>query len=167
MITKVAKEYLAAKHQPEHPSYRAFVDETVEQYRALLKDGWKFALSEKKPYPDSNGVVRDLDNKRLIVFTGGSRFAKDNPMADYIVRFDNSPVLRVSEIFRAVHDVYGQKTLFKTFDGELEAYRSHKRMYSNEALPALYGETIGQLCQYWAGFGFVEIQECKIIPVRF
>ena len=42
----------------------------------------------------------------------------------------------------------------------------HKKWYSPEALPALYSETVGQLCVYYATGDFVPVQENKILEVR-
>ena len=172
-ISQVAAEYLAAKHEPDHPSYKAFCRETVAQFRGLVNSGYKFAMVSSDPYPDSDSMFSDIENKRLAIFTGGS-LVPDNPLlTKRWYSPDNFGSLiagrNVNEMFRAVHDILGHypnRSPYETFEGELAAYQEHKKWYSPEALPALYSETIGQLCVYYATGDFIPVQENKILEVR-
>jgi hypothetical protein len=74
--------------------------------------------------------------------------------------------LTANEIFRAVHDYFGHFTIrvpFETFEGEVSAYRNHKRQYSQAAWGALAGETLGQLCYYYTFGEYVPEQKCVIL----
>lgn len=164
LIHQIADEYTEAAHRPFHPSYGAFINETIEQFKRLRGDGWTFQLTNNTPYKTSELLFRDLEQKHLWVYTGAN-FAKWHPLR---LRAEGT-VLSVNETFRAVHDILGHgatKCPFETLNGEIEAYQNHAKQYSNEAGQALYGETIGQLCHYYSGRGFVKVQECKIISRR-
>jgi len=172
LVNQVAREYRRAKHQPNHPSYQAFIRETLEQFDTLYHP-WEFILVNDEPYADSESMFLDMERKRLRIFTGG-RLRPDNPLREptkYLAAYNSvARHMTVNEVFRAVHDILGHgptQSPFETFLGELQAYQNHSEQYSREALEALYSETMGQLCHYWAGFGFVKNQGCKIIPIRF
>lgn len=172
-ISDTALEYTLAKHEPNHPSYQKFCEETVDQWRELLGKGWHFDRVGYTPYKTTADMFADCSKKCLSVFTGGS-LASRNPLGHgaFVYHYPGFPVKypwSVNECFRAVHDInghYASGASFETFDGELEAYREHAQKYSAEALPALYSETVGQLCVYAYTGKFVEIQENKIIEVR-
>ncbi len=128
-------------------------------------------------------MFRDLERKRLVVYTGGQNMPKDHPlvgkawthpsfahMSSSTFTYHGGAAMTRNEVFRAVHDILGHGLTncpFETFEGELEAYHNHAKSYSADAQLALYSETMGQLCHYYAGLGFSELQECKIIPIRF
>ena len=167
-IVEVAVEYAAAKHQPDHPSYKAFCRETVTQFRGLVNSGYEFSFTDNEPYSWSGSMFLDISrDKHLNIFTGG-KLAWSNPLADWAgYRIHGNA--KINEMFRAVHDILGHypnRSPFETFEGELEAYQEHKKWYSPEALPALYSETVGQLCVYYATGDFIKVQENKIIEVR-
>ena len=174
-VAEVAREYAAAKHKPNHPSYKAFCRETVAQFRGLVNSGWKFTRTANEPYPDSDAMFRDMrENKHLNIFTGGN-LVFGNPLNHGVyvyIPFENNGWLNsfsINECFRAVHDILGHgkhNSPYETFEGELAAYQEHKKWYSPEALPALYSETVGQLCVYYATGDFVPVQENKILEVR-
>lgn len=171
-IAEIAEYYRQGKHEPNHPSYAVFVRETLEQWKALLDNGWLFDRTEDEPYSDSGRMFDDIKHKYLGVYTGGQRFAPNHPLAVHHWSLTYRPygLWTVNEIFRAVHDVNGHgPTLspFETFDDEYQATLNHKRMYSPEAWPALYGETLGQLCHYPAGYGFVEVQKAVVLPKEY
>lgn len=173
-IAQVAAEYTAAKHEPDHPSYAAFCRETVAQFRGLVNSGWRIYRSTAT-YSSSQRLFTDMSRKQLIVFTGGM-LRSDNPMNFAVSEHSGKNPephtvnpWNVNECFRAVHDILGHypnRSPFETFEGELAAYQEHKKWYSPEALPALYSETVGQLCVYYATEDFVPVQENKIIEVR-
>ena len=170
-IAEVAREYAAAKHEPEHPSYRAFCRETVAQFRGLLNSGYVFELTSDEPYADSASMFRDIKLKHLQIFNGG-KLVENNPLRSYVTAYFPGYCwnqFQINEMFRAVHDILGHfpgRHPYETFEGELAAYQEHKKWYSLEALPALYSETVGQLCVYYATGDFVSVQENKILEVR-
>jgi hypothetical protein len=178
-IEAITQEYILASHIPKHPSYAAFVRDTLSQFKTLVIDGWKFELVPSVAiYVDSVAMFKDMEFKLLLVDSGGQNFVPNHPLARALGELepitDESPLWpyttwRINEVFRVVHDISGHgPTLcpFETFEGELEAYLNHKSIYSPEAVLALYGETIGQLCHYYSGRGFVKVQECKITEER-
>tara|TARA_R110000868_G_scaffold95881_3_gene263557 strand:- start:34 stop:564 length:531 start_codon:yes stop_codon:yes gene_type:complete len=168
-ISQVAAEYSNAKHEPKHPSYKAFCRETVSQFRGLVNSGWKFSRSENEPYDSSDNMFRDMANKKVKIFSGG-KLTSDNPLNTYhLIVSPERKWWTANEMFRAVHDILGHypnRSPYETFEDELAAYKEHKKWYSPEALPALYGETVGQLCVYYHTGDFVKVQENKIIEVR-
>lgn len=169
-IDSIAAEYLAAPHTPFHESYAAFVAETIEQFNALLAADWQIELSDVEPYGESDAMFADMDGRYLRVFTGGDSFADTNPLAVRLYVPAMRREVRINEMFRAVHDVNGHGPThepFETPEGEVNAYLNHKRLYSPRAHGALFGETNGQLCHYLSGRGFVAVQECKVLGVRF
>jgi len=168
-LPAIAAEYNAAPHTPEHASYRAFVADTVRQFDTLVRGDWRFELSDLE-YPNSADMFADMDRHRLVVFPGGS-LADGNPLGGRLYK-RTSRYCRwtVNEMFRAVHDVLGHgpgRHPFETLEGEIHAYLNHKVLYSRDAWPALFGETVGQLAVHHVTGQFVAEQECKIIGVRF
>lgn len=162
-VNLIATEYRDAEHVPDSPSYRTFIAETIAQYRALVASGLRISLGDSPATSDQ--PFSSIASGSLLVSPEGSSFSLGNPMATWIPDLG----VTVNTAFRAVHDVLGHfaiRTPFETFQGELGAYLSHKRQYSLEAIPALYSETIGQLCHFYSGVGFVSVQSCKIIEVR-
>ena len=169
-IVEVAREYAAAPHEPNHPAYKAFCRETVAQFRGLVNSGWRFTRTANEPYSDSDAMFRDMRlHKHLAIFTGG-KLTDDNPLNTYhLIVAPERKWWTANEMFRAVHDILGHgkyNSPFETFEGELAAYQEHKKWYSPEAMPALYSETVGQLCVYYATGDFVPVQENKILEVR-
>ncbi len=184
-VEDTAREYRTANHEPQHASYSAFIAETLAQFDYLYKRDWTFETVIHPPYANSASMFADCTRKHLYIYTGGN-LKRDNPMgnlADFLItEYGRVRNITVNEAFRAVHDVFGHYNglmtglrkepfhtsmlPFETFEGELEAYRNHARMYSAESIPALYSETIGQLCHYYAGYGFVSPQANKVIEVR-
>ena len=170
-IAQVAAEYLAAKHEPDHESYKAFCRETVSQFRGLVNSGWYVNIGDATPYKTSNAMFLDMKKKHLLVGNGGKLIAGNPMAAQKCVTIPCGFVhcYQMNEMFRAVHDILGHcpnRSPYETFEGELEAYQEHKKWYSPEAIPALYSETIGQLCVYYSTGDFVPVQENKIIEVR-
>lgn len=162
-IDSIADLYRNGSHDPYNASWSAFIRDTKTQFDALVSSGWRFSLSDTEPYPDSASMFEDIATRNLRVFTGGS-LVPDHPLNHSI------GVWTLNLMFRAVHDVLGHgpnKAPFETFDGEVDAYRNHALRYSSEAIPALYSETVGQLCHYYAGHGFVEQQKAVILPVVY
>jgi hypothetical protein len=163
---KIAKEYAAMQHDPNNPktkkAYEALAKETQDQYEALLKAGYKFDfIRGADPYGNPRNAINDLVmNKRMSVFPTESGFGSSaadisgNPLlARSDLRIANDPSTTYNDLFRAVHDVFGHAKHGVGFRarGEENAFQSHARMYSPEALPAAASETRGQ--NSWVNFG--------------
>jgi hypothetical protein len=165
LVKMVSHEWANAKHDPTHASYAAFVRETIEQYGLMLRDGITLSLhGDNDGYTNSAELFADIRTGNMKIYSGGSPLESNHPLA-----LDHAG-LNLNVIFRAVHDYFGHYKAcapFETFSGELSAYNSHKLLYSSEAIPALYSETVGQLCYFYNVGSFVPIQKCSIIPVRF
>jgi hypothetical protein len=163
---KIAKEYAAMKHDPNDPktkkAYKALAKETQDQYEQLLKAGYKFDfIRGADPYGNPRNAINDLVmNKRMSVFPTESGFGSSaadisgNPLlARSDLRIANDPNTTYNDLFRAVHDVFGHAKYGVGFRarGEENAFQSHARMYSPEALPAAASETRGQ--NSWVNYG--------------
>ena len=165
---RIANEYEKMANNPQalptKTSYDALIDETQAQYEALKKAGYKFEFMPKSgdPYGNPRNAINDLvQNKHLYVFPtesgfGGTRAKealKQNPLLKKTDEtWDGKPVL-ANDMFRAVHDVFGhaQRGVGFRAGGEENAFQSHARMFSPEALPAATSETRGQ--NSWVNFG--------------
>lgn len=167
LISFTSFEYQSAKSEPYHPSWGVFIRETLAQFHKLVFQGWEFELSPENPYSSSDHMFMDARVKFLRVYQGG-RLSILHPLRGTALYKGNR--WTVNEMFRVVHDVNGHfraRAPFETLKGELAAYCEHKRIYSEGSLPALYSETVGQLCYYYANGEFVNVQTPKIIPVRY
>jgi hypothetical protein len=165
---RIANEYEKMANNPQalptKKSYDALIDETQAQYEALKKAGYKFEFMPKSgdPYGNPRNAINDLvQNKHLYIFPtesgfGGTRAKealKQNPLLKKTdEKWDGKPVL-ANDMFRAVHDVFGHAKHGVGFraGGEENAFQSHARMFSPEALPAATSETRGQ--NSWVNFG--------------
>jgi hypothetical protein len=152
---KVADFYEAARHAPNDPAVRAAYDamkaETLAQYRHLQKMGvtlepWTQA---GQPYADSKEMTRDARSGHLYFFTGGD-FPGDHHLREEAPGTDG---LTYNDVFRAVHDYFGHAMYGNQFGprGEEHAFRTHARMFTPRALPAMAAETKGQ--NSWVNFG--------------
>jgi hypothetical protein len=159
-VNTIAAAWVSAEHQPNHPSYAAFVAETLTMFRSLSHNVTPY--NSGSPYANIEELFDGLDRNHLFVYTGGSRLQEPHPLSQM-----TEYGFTMNVVFRAVHDVFGHYSTRCDFSlyGEIEAYFNHKQMYSAEALPALYGETVGQLCYFCAYGDFVPTQKCAILPV--
>jgi hypothetical protein len=166
---RLADAFDKMKHTPTdkktQKAYKALAKETQDQYEALLKAGYKFDfIRGADPYGNPRNAINDVVlNKRMSVFPtdegfGGPAAAavdiSGNPlMARSDLRIGNDPNTTYNDLFRAVHDVLGHAKHGVGFRarGEENAFQSHGRMYSPEALPAVTSETRGQ--NSWVNFG--------------
>jgi hypothetical protein len=169
----IAHEYDIMPHLPEDPSiqraYDALARETRDQYEMLQRAGnYKFEPFKpgpvgSDPYAANPRLAQKdfLENKHMYYFPseqgfglpGEEAFAKANPMmAPSGVKIEGKEV-PFNDLFRVVHDVFGHHKEGFGFRaaGEENAWRSHGRMYSPEALPAMTAETRGQ--NSWVNFG--------------
>lgn len=137
-------------------SYRAFLDETLEQYKMLKEAGYDLRpfLGEGEPYGVASDKVRQdlLENKRLYYLMSRTATGEGNetesaenymPFEDTGITIDGQKVL-FNDLFRVVHDVFGHGMVRNTFSaqGEFNAYQTHKTMYSEKAQKALFLETV-------------------------
>jgi len=169
----IAREYDIMPHIPDDPSiqraYDALARETRDQYEMLQRAG-KYKFEPFKPGPVGSDpyaanprlAQKDfLENRHMYYFPseqgfglpGEEAFAKANPMMKPSgVKIEGKEV-PFNDLFRVVHDVFGHHKEGFGFRaaGEENAWRSHGRMYSPEALPAMTAETRGQ--NSWVNFG--------------
>ncbi len=154
-----------AKHDPADPevqkSYQALAAETRAQYDAMTKAGITIEpfTGKGEPYASSEEMMKDVrDNKHLSFFLTDSGFgdgtaAKDNPLLQPSgVKIGDRELLN-NDLFRAVHDYFGHTQQGFAFGprGEFNAWKSHSRMFSDDAQGALAAETLAQ--NAWVNFG--------------
>ena len=164
----VARQFGEMKHDPSDPrvkaSYDALIDQTNEQYEALLSNGYKPRfMGPDDPYDASPYMALDdlYNNKELSVFpTTPDSYGSDNtfdsaanPMlgiSDF--KIDGQPAL-YNDLFRFVHDAMGHGPKGAGFRGmgEENAFREHSSIFTPEALRALAAETRGQ--NSWMNYG--------------
>ena len=169
--TRIAQEYEMMPHAPTDPaaqrSYEALARETRDQYQALKKMGVKFEplpAGMPDPYAATPRLaIKDLlENKHMYYFPseqgfgsgpGAAALAAQNPMLKGSGVKIQGKEVPFNDLFRIVHDVFGHAKEGVGFRaaGEENAWRSHARMYSPEALPAMTAETRGQ--NSWVNFG--------------
>lgn len=182
VLELIAGDYVSAANDPSNSAWKAFINETLNQFQKLVANGWHFIIVDENPYESLDALVNDARLKILKVFSGG-RLTWDNPLNAFTSAeayyLGHIVPLSVNEVFRIVHDVYGHygwdspgvspivNYPFETIDGEVSAYLRHKLQYSPESHGVLFTETIGQLAYHEVVGKFVDVQEAKIIPVRF
>src|SRR5665213_1464609 len=145
---KIADAYDAMKHDPNDPAVKASYDalkrDTLEQWKALQKQGVKMTVTDDpNHYNDAQEMLRDIhDNKHIAVWSGEGDMPKDHPLRE----IEPSTGLPYNTLFRGVHDVLGHGVGQNDFSeqGEENAYNLHRQSYSPEAIPALATETKGQ-----------------------
>jgi len=165
----IADAYQNMKHAPDDPkvqaAYGALSKETMAQWDALEEAGIKIDFIKPgapDPYPGGpREALADLrGNKHLYVFPTKGGFGSDeafdassNPLLASTGRNHGGHDLLVNDAFRAVHDVFGHGMEGARFGarGEENAWQAHKRLFSDEAMPALTSETRGQ--NSWVNFG--------------
>lgn len=172
---RIAQAYEEMRHDPKNPevkeAYRDLIQQTKDQYQALVDAGYAFTFfdSETDPY-DGNpfNAMRDLrNNKRMAVYgtydgygTEGITGAaiEDNPLLeDTGLRWEDQNgvkhMVTANDLFRAVHDAFGHGLEGAGFRdrGEENAWQAHARLFKGPALGALTTETRGQ--NSWLNFG--------------
>lgn len=154
---QVADAYDAMKHDPSDPkvkaAYDAFKVETLGQYKQMVKAGVKVDLDKNYPYKAPREVQADVrDNNHMSIFPTETGFGTegaapaDHPMLERApVKMGGQPAT-YNDLFRAVHDYYGHVAEGNGFraNGEYNAWRAHRTMYSDAARPAMDSETLGQ-----------------------
>jgi hypothetical protein len=165
---KLAEAYQVMANNPNDPSvkkaYAALIEETMGQYEALRQKGYKFDFMPESGdiYGNPRNAINDVIlNKKLSVFPTEQGFggpsameaSQANPLLMRVGEKWNGKEVTANDVFRAVHDVFGHAKHGVGFRaaGEENAFQSHARMYSPEALPAVTSETRGQ--NSWVNFG--------------
>ena len=165
---RLAKAYDKMANNPSDPkvkkAYDKMIEETMAQYEALRKKGYKFDFMPESGdiYGNPRNAINDLIlNKRMSVFPteqgfGGPSAAQAleaNPLLMRVGEKWGGKEVTANDVFRAVHDAFGHAKHGVGFRarGEENAFQSHARMYSPEALPAVASETRGQ--NSWVNYG--------------
>jgi hypothetical protein len=166
---KIADAYDEMESNPNDPevkaAYNAMANETVDQFKYLIDNGYTVELYDGKtePYKNSEEMLKDLrDNKHLYVFSTEKGFGdtpitekdrQENPLLkDSGFTDKNGKKLLINDAFRFVHDIFGHGERGNSFGakGEENAWDVHSRMYSPEARRAMTTETRGQ--NSWVNF---------------
>ena len=165
----IANAFEELEHSPNCPevkrAYDIFIEETLAQARQLQKDGIKFEPSGSNLYCVSHGIScgrggnyetaqemhKDIENNQHLFYRpsdedyGGY---EDHPLFQLTnIKNTNGHDMRANDVFRAVHDINGHNKADHapfTPAGEQRAFVQHKKMYSNDAIRALFTETQGQ-----------------------
>lgn len=165
----IANGYEDLKHNPNDPevkqAYNKFIDETLDQARELQKNGMKFEPEGSLHYCVSHGIRcgkggsyesasamhKDIeDNKHLLYRPSDNDYegVEDHPMFRLSnIKNINGKRMRVNDVFRSVHDINGHNKANRapfTPEGEQRSFLEHKKLYSQEAIRALFTETQGQ-----------------------
>lgn len=153
--TIAANAYDAMRHNPTsfevELSYLHFRHETLRQWHEL--PSWLIVSFHEgaHDYPDSAAMFDDIDSGHLWTrLSIADRLPIDHPMNLELPRTEFGSLV-LNDVFRAVHDVNGhyrahEAGLTASFGpiGERNAWLTHRRQYSDAALPALWCETRGQ-----------------------
>ena len=157
---RIADWYAQAQHRPDHGGvqrgYRALNDETRRQYEWARDQGgidmepW---LEDGQPYADSAEMRDDAKGGHLYYFVGKDGLSSDNLIETPTDVVQQGHRHSHNDLFRAVHDLFGHALYGNQFGprGEEHAWRTHSRMYSPQARPAMGAETRGQ--NSWVNFG--------------
>ena len=165
----IANAFEELEHSPKCPevkrAYEIFIEETLAQARQLQKEGIKFEPSGSNLYCVSHGIScgrggnyetaqemhKDIENNQHLFYRpsdedyGGY---EDHPLFQLTnIKNTNGHDMRANDVFRAVHDINGHNKADHapfTPAGEQRAFVQHKKMYSNDAIRALFTETQGQ-----------------------
>ncbi|HMH96295.1 MAG TPA: hypothetical protein VK577_06915, partial [Bradyrhizobium sp.] len=167
--TAIAKAFDEMKHEPSNPrvkaSYEALAKETGDQYRAIKKSGLKVEpIGPDMPDPYAANprlAAKDVaENNHLWFFPTEGGFgaekgaaSAEHPMLQPSGEMLNGKPLLNNDLFRIVHDYFGHLKEGNGFRaaGEDNAWRTHSKMYSEAARPAMTTETRGQ--NSWVNYG--------------
>lgn len=158
---RISDAYVAMEDNYADPkvkkAYDAMVTETIDQYKAMLDNGYFVEINNQEPYSSAQDMINDLRNqKRMKIFSTESGFgdasitpearSKSPLLKDSGFKDSSGQTLLVNDVFRAVHDFFGHSELGNGFGaiGEENAWNVHARMYSPEARKAMTSETRGQ-----------------------
>jgi hypothetical protein len=156
-LSKAYDDMVATPFEEEtQEAYKALVEETIAQHRAILAEGYRVEMSTSE-YDNAQEMIDDLrENKRMKIFSTEAGFGdnpiteeqrKENPLLQVTEFKDaNNVPLLANDVFRFVHDFFGHAKLGNGFGpvGEENAWRVHVQMYSPTARKAITSETRGQ-----------------------
>lgn len=174
-IRIISEAWLAAEHDPSHPSYQALAGYVSERFAELWGDGgvdsYSFHLVQGTPYASSDDMFQDIsDNRHLKVFAGGSPFAEGHPFSKIAPGIGHP--WTVSHAFRAVHDLDGhfgaigrEHYPFETVIGEYRAFKRESMHCPTDGLAALLSESIGQLAVHQTTGDYVKEQQAVIMSL--
>lgn len=173
---RIANAYEVMRHAPQDPkvqeAFQNLIRQTVAQYRALEKAGYRFYFFDESNDPyDGNpwNAMRDLrDNQVMGVFATEAGFGSgatdlnvdDNPLlADTGIEWPYGSLdgerkrVLANDLFRAVHDAFGHGLEGAGFraQGEENAWQAHVRLFTGSAVGAITSETRGQ--NSWLNYG--------------
>ena len=174
---RIADAYDTMAHAPEDPAVKAayedLIRQTVGQYEALAKSGYKFWFIDTRiPYNAEYAsspwnALRDMrSNQQMGVFPTTDGFGSSkvdvskNPLlADTGIKWPvggvDGPLRTVlaNDLFRAVHDAFGHGIEGSGFraQGEENAWQAHIRLFTGPARGAITTETRGQ--NSWLNYG--------------
>ena len=163
---RIANAYEKMKDNPADPkvkkAYDALINETMAQYEYAKKAGMKFEFMPQGQdiYGNPRNAINDIvTNQHMYVFPTESGFGSlteakaANPLLQKTGEKWGGKDVTANDLFRAVHDYFGHAKHGVGFraTGEENAYQSHAKMFSPEALKALTSETRGQ--NSWLNYG--------------
>lgn len=159
--TEHAALYHTMEHTPHHPvvaaSYQSLTDGLIHQYNTLIADGYRFVFGDYD-YPSSADMFDALDAERVLhvlsTESASAGMLSDHPFHAVVTVHtpDSTESLRINDVFRAVHDIYGHYFRRNSFgeQGEFAAWVDHLLTLPNDAYIALFCETRGQSA--WLNF---------------
>ena len=166
----IADVFEESKHDPENTkvkrAYATFIKETIEQAVELQKEGIEFDPNGSEEcckmrgigincgqdgnYADAYELFNDvLFNKHIYYKTSTDDYDgfQDHPLYEMSeIKNIDGENMRANDLFRCVHDINAHTRVKGQFtpDGEQQAYLEHKKLYSADAIRALFTETQGQ-----------------------
>jgi hypothetical protein len=172
-LSKAYDDMVATPFEEEtQEAYKALVEETIAQHRAILAEGYRVEMSTSE-YDNAQEMIDDLrENKRMKIFSTEAGFGdnpiteeqrKENPLLQVTEFKDiNNVPLLANDVFRFVHDFFGHAKLGNGFGpvGEENAWRVHVQMYSPIARKAITTETRGQ--NSWVNFSGINDEAFKV-----
>lgn len=163
----VAEEFERMPHDPGNrevkEAYRTMIDETLEQFRAILDTGLQIEfIRGEDPYKNTprEAILDVIENGHLWVFSTREGFGSDanfdpadNPLLEETEFEIDGVKLLANDVFRIVHDYFGHIKNGNGFraGGEENAWQAHAAMYSPQARRAMTTETRGQ--NSWVNYG--------------
>jgi hypothetical protein len=138
-------------------SYDAMIDETIDQYKEIISNGYEVEINDTEPYKNAQEFIDDLrNNKHFKLLSTLSEFG-DTPVTEEMANNDprlkrtefkdvNGQTLLANDLFRFVHDFFGHAVRGNSLGaiGEENAWDEHSRMYTPLARKAMTSETRGQ-----------------------
>ncbi len=119
----------------------------------MQKAGVKVDLDKDYPYKNPRDMHADVrDNNHMSIYPTEEGFGTSGAAPSDHPLLEKAPVkmggkdATYNDLFRAVHDYYGHAAEGNGFraNGEYNAWRAHRQMYSDAARGAMDAETLGQ-----------------------